>query len=154
MRLLGITKATPVAEVYRMAFLVNFFRQPLLRAFEAEYGLSRPEWTVLICLAYEDGLHQRDIAEVTEQPRNTISRAVATLERRGLIASAADMADGRRTILRLRPPGRALYDKTMDRAAAREAKMLAALTAQERETLVKLLDKLVDAVPSWKDSPA
>lgn len=154
MRLLGITKATPVAEVYRMAFLVNFFRQPLLRAFEAEYGLSRPEWTVLICLAYEDGLHQRDIAEVTEQPRNTISRAVATLERRGLIASAADMADGRRTILRLRPSGRALYDKTMDRAAAREAKMLAALTAQERETLVMLLDKLVDAVPSWKDSPA
>lgn len=154
MRLLGITKATPVAEVYRMAFLVNFFRQPLLRAFEAEYGLSRPEWTVLICLAYEDGLHQRDIAEVTEQPRNTISRAVATLERRGLIASAADTADGRRTILHLRPPGRALYDKTMDRAAAREAKMLAALTAQERETLVMLLDKLVDAVPSWKDSPA
>lgn len=153
MKLLGITQETPVATAYRMAFLTNFFRQPLLRAFELEYDLSRPEWTVLICLAYSDGLHQRDICEITEQPRNTISRAVARLVQRDRVASIADPADGRRTILTLRPAGRQLYEETMARAAAREREMLKALSASEHGQLVRLLDKLVAAVPAWKDNP-
>lgn len=153
MKLLGITKTTPVATAYRMAFLTNFFRQPLLRAFEVEYDLTRPEWTVLICLAHRDGLYQRDICEITEQPRNTISRAVARLSARDHIASVADPADGRRTILTLLPAGRALYDRTMERAATREREMLRTLSATEHRQLVALLDKLVAAVPDWKDLP-
>ena len=90
MKLLDIIDNTPIPVGYRIAFLTNFWREPLLRRMEREFGLIRPEWTVLICLVYRDGLNSRDICEVTEQPSNSISRGVAALEEKGLIHRRPD----------------------------------------------------------------
>ena len=85
MKLIDIVAAVPIRFAYRMAFLTNFYREPLLRQMEKTHGIIRPEWTVLICLAFRDGLNPRDICEITEQPRNTISRATAALVAKGMI---------------------------------------------------------------------
>lgn len=150
MKLIDIVGGTPLPLTYRIAFITNFYREPLLRRMEREFGLMRPEWTVLICLAYRDGLNPRDICEITEQPRNTVSRGVAALVRKGLVRQEADEADARRTLLWLTDEGRATHDTVMPMFVEGEERLAAVLTEEEHTTLRTLLDKLCRSVERWK----
>ncbi|MCT4685550.1 MAG: MarR family transcriptional regulator [Roseicyclus sp.] len=153
MKLIGILDGTPLPVGYRLAFLTIFYREPLLRRIEREEGLIRPEWTVLVCLAYRDGLNARDICEITEQPSNTVSRGVATLLEKGLIRRAPDPEDARRSLLCLTEAGRAAYGRAMALFVEGEARMTACLDEAERATLIGLLDRMARAVPDWKTLP-
>ena len=149
MKLIDIIDGTPIRFAYRIAFLTNFYREPVLREIEQRYGLIRPEWTVLICMKFRDGLNARDICEITEQPSNTVSRAVASLEERALITTTADPDDGRRRLLHLTDEGEVMHEAAMAVCVAAEEKMMAVLTDDERATLDRLLDKLARDVPNW-----
>jgi len=153
MKLIDILGGTPIPVAYRIAFITNFWREPLLRRIETEYGLSRPEWTVLICLTYEDHLIARDICEITEQPSNTVSRGVAELERKGLITRQRDRDDGRQTRLSLTDAGRRMHDRAMSCMVEAERCMLDTLSADEVGQLTHLLDKLARDVTRWSKSP-
>ncbi|MCC6007003.1 MAG: winged helix-turn-helix transcriptional regulator [Rhodobacteraceae bacterium] len=150
MKLIDIVGGTPLPLAYRIAFITNFYREPLLRRMEREFGLMRPEWTILICLNFRDALNPRDICEITEQPRNTISRGVAALVRKGLVEQASDPEDARRVVLRLTDAGRAMYDAVMPMFVEGEARLAATLTEAERRTLQELLDKLCRNVGHWR----
>ncbi|WP_371225448.1 MarR family winged helix-turn-helix transcriptional regulator [Roseovarius sp. 2305UL8-3] len=153
MKLIDILSATPIPIGYRLAFLTNFMREPLLRRMEREYGLIRPEWTVLICLVFRDGLTSRDICEVTEQPSNTISRAVSALLDKGMIRRQTDPRDGRRKLLYLESAGREQHDAVMAWFTEAEAHLTACLSAEERDTLEALLDRMGRDVPRWQQLP-
>ena len=150
MKLIDLVGATPLPLAYRIAFITNFYREPLLRRMEREFGLMRPEWTILICLTFRDGLNPRDICEITEQPRNTISRGVAALVRKGLVVQTPDPEDARRIVLHLTDEGRATYDAVMPLFVRGEAQLAAVLTETERATLEALLDKLCRHVAHWR----
>ena len=77
MNLIDILDATPFPIGYRLAFLTNFWREPILRKMEKDFGLIRPELTVLMCLSFQSDVHARDICEVTEQPSNTTRSTLA-----------------------------------------------------------------------------
>ena len=149
MKLLGLLDELPIPIAYRIAFLTNFYREPLLRRMEQEHGVIRPEWTVLICLALRAGIGPSDIAAFTEQPKSTVGRAVASLEARRLIERRGDGRDGRRAALHLTAEGRALHDRIMPMYVEAEADMLACLDPEERRTLRALLDRLTRDVPRW-----
>ncbi|MCB2099856.1 MAG: winged helix-turn-helix transcriptional regulator [Rhodobacterales bacterium] len=153
MKLLDIIDNTPIPVGYRIAFLTNFWREPLLRRMEREFGLIRPEWTVLICLVYRDGLNSRDICEVTEQPSNSISRGVAALEEKGLIHRRPDPQDARRSLLFITDEGRAMHDQVMDLFVRAERSILEVLDAEETRVLTGLLDKLARDVVRWSHLP-
>lgn len=150
MKLIDIVGNTPLPLTYRIAFITNFYREPLLRRMERESGLIRPEWTVLICLAYRDGLNPRDICEITEQPRNTVSRGVAALVRKGLVRQETDPEDARRVLLWLTDEGRKTYAAVMPMFVEGEERVAAALSEEERATLEALLDKLCRSVEEWR----
>lgn len=150
-KLAGIVRSNPIPFAYRIAYLTNFYREPLLREIDLQFGLSRPEWTVLICLKYQDGTCATDICDITEQPRNNISRAVNLLTTKKLITREPDPTDARRTLLRLTRAGENLYERAMPMFVQREAQVLDCLDDHEREQLDRLLDKLCGAVPQWRD---
>lgn len=155
MKLIDIIAGVPIPYGYRMAFITNFYREPLLRRMEQEFGIIRPEWTVLICLSFRDGLNPRDICEITEQPRNTISRAVAALVGKGLVSRDEDPKDARRKLLHITDRGRQIYEAIMPMFVERERRMLEHLDAEERRQLDQILEKLCRAAPSWtSDAPA
>jgi len=89
-KLIDIIDSTPIPYGYRFSFLTNFFREPVLRKMEKEFGLIRPELTVLICLNSNQTCTSKDICEITEQPSNTVSRAVGSLEKKGHISRTTD----------------------------------------------------------------
>ena len=108
---------------------------------------------MLICLVYRDGLTSRDICEVTEQPANTISRAVSSLLGKGMISRLADTRDGRRKLLFLTPDGRAQHDAVMAWFIEAEAHLTATLSPAERDMLETLLDRMGRDVPRWAGLP-
>jgi len=150
LKLFGLFETVPIRQAYRMAFIVNFYRGPLLRWIEQEFGLSRPEWTILICLMHQDGLNPRDICDFTEQPRNNVSRGAALLESKSLITRGPDPADARRSLLHLTDEGRALHDRIMPIFTAREAQMLSVLSADEQAQLDAILTRLTENLPIWR----
>lgn len=150
MKLIDILDATPFPIGYRIAFLTNFWREPQLRKMERDTGLIRPELTVLMCLSFRRDLNARDICEITEQPSNTVSRAVSSLEQKGCLTRQKDTVDTRRQVLNITSKGQGVHDRIMASFAASETKMLGSLNTQERETLVGLLDKMARSVDDWR----
>ena len=151
MKLIDIIDATPIPFGYRIAFLTNFYREPLLRQMEREYGIIRPEWTVLICLNFRDGTTAKDICEITEQPSNTVSRAVTALTEKGLITRKTDKQDARRSLLFITAVGQQLYDNVMQIFISGENKMISCLSPKEHAQLDLLLEKLCRHVPKWTE---
>lgn len=149
MKLIEILDATVIPVGYRIAFLTNFWREPLLRRMERETRLIRPELTVLMCLCFRNGLHARDICEITEQPSNTVSRAVTSLERKGYITRKTDIDDQRRILLSITDEGRTVHDDVMQTFAEAEEVLLATLSKDEVATLTSLLDRLARDVDRW-----
>jgi len=153
MKLIDILDATPIPVGYRMAFLTNFWREPLLRRMEKEFGLIRPELTVLICLNFKPGSNARDICEITEQPSNTVSRAVVSLADNGYIKRSRDREDARKINLTISSKGQRLHDKVMESFMQAEKVMLQNLTEKESQQLTSLLDKLARSAPEWSLDP-
>ena len=150
MKLIDILDTTPFPIGYRLAFLTNFWREPILRQMEKETGLIRPELTVLMCLNFRNDVHARDICEVTEQPSNTVSRAVGSLEKKGLITRTKDSIDTRRQVLNITKDGRHLHHQVMRMFVEAEQNMLSGLNPEEETQLLRLLDKLARSVEDWK----
>jgi len=104
-----------------------------------------------MCLNFRDDVHARDICEVTEQPSNTVSRAVASLEKKGLISRTKDSVDTRRQVLNITGSGRKVHDQIIALFTDAEKTLLSGLSDAEHAQLLTLLDKLARAVPSWKN---
>lgn len=132
--------------LYRLSYLANYYRDPFLRQAELRYGLTRPEVTILFCLAYSDGINAKDVAEVTRQPKNTLSRGAVTLEKKGLIIRKVDEEDRRRSILRVTEKGADLYAKIIPLYEECEHRMLAPLNDRELAELDLLMTRLCNHV--------
>jgi DNA-binding MarR family transcriptional regulator len=150
MKLIDILDATPFPIGYRIAFLTNFWREPVLRQMERDFGIIRPELTVLMCLSFRENVYARDICEMPEQPSNTVSRAVASLEKKGYLTRSRDTVDTRRQVLNITTTGQKLHDQIMDNFKTAETRMLACLTNEEVQGLQSVLDKVARNVGAWK----
>jgi DNA-binding MarR family transcriptional regulator len=120
------------------------------RAHEAlsDGDLTGPQLTALSRL---DRLGPSTTAELARREQITPQAMGATiggLEERGLVARAPDAADGRRSILRLTPAGRAAIHSERNAVAARIAAALEeSFTAEERaviEAAAPLIERLAD----------
>lgn len=146
-----LAREGPLALAWKLNFLANFFTGPLYRETEARHGLTRAGFVILLCLERAPGLMARDVARVTGLPKNSISRAVGELERRGLVARRRDAEDRRGLRLKATPEGLALLGAAMPLVEARQAAMAATLTPAERAALDALLMRLVAGLPDWVD---
>jgi len=138
-------------DAYRISLVANFFNGPVYADIYKQHKLLRDEVNTLFCLGHFPELTQRDICLVMGRPKNSVSRAISRLVKRGMISVAEDPQDGRRGLLTLRPAGRKLYLETRLLFVEREAKMLAGLNAAERRTLNQLLTKLMTTHKDWSD---
>lgn len=147
-------KKNPVPFFFRIQFLSNNYRDPMLRQIEREHKLTRPEFSIVVCLALRDGLSAIDIAEITRQPENTVSRGVYLLLRKKLIEKVPDPTDGRRYELSLTEAGCKAYEAVMPLMRQANSRMIASLDKDELKQLDKLLDKMCKAVRAsrtWDD---
>lgn len=123
----------------RRAWLIvsDFFAERM-----APYGLKQIDFSVLSLLAHNPGATSRQLCSTLDiLPPNLVS-LVATLDSRGLIERRPHPHDGRAVGLYLTPAGEALIHEAEQAVMQLEADASARLTARERETLIRLLQKI------------
>lgn len=129
---------------YRMAVLAESVSQCLAQVYSERFGLSRDEWRVLAALAEEGTAKMADVILSTTLDKMRVSRAVTRMEEADLLERLPNPDDGRGWLLRMKPAGRTLFQRIVPVVQAREAFLLDALSAQERELLDRAMDKLRD----------
>ena len=74
------------------------------------YGLGSTQWYVLYQLATQGATMQRELVEIMNIERATLSGIVATLVRKGLVSQTPDADDQRQRMLRLTRAGSKLWN--------------------------------------------
>lgn len=132
----------------------------LMAAFErmlGRYGLSQSRFLVLLVLNRNPSqpMAPSEISERVGVTRATMTRLLESLEREGLIMRRANEADGRRQDLSLTPQGLALLERILPDYWRRAARLMGALTGEERATLYCLLDKTAGGIAELtREEPA
>ena len=101
---------------YQLNVLASLSSQALSRVYSERYGIGVPEWRVLVTLGQFGDMTGKAIGAHSHMHKTKVSRAVAQLERRKLLARRANRADMREAFLALTPAGRAIYDKLVPMA--------------------------------------
>ncbi len=127
---------------YRLSVLTNTISGGIARLYAERFGLAIAEWRVMAVHDRFGPLSANQVCRRTAMDKVRVSRAVARLVARNLLARRADPHDRRRAVLRLAPPGRTIHHQIVPLARAREARLLDALTPDERTALDRLLAKL------------
>jgi DNA-binding MarR family transcriptional regulator len=96
---------------HRLNVLSSLVSHALTRVYSQRYGIGIPEWRVLVTLGEYGVMTGKAIGAHTHMHKTKVSRAVAQLELRKLVARRANRADLREAFLSLTPAGRAVYEE-------------------------------------------
>jgi DNA-binding MarR family transcriptional regulator len=105
-------------------------------------GLTLPESRVISVLLAQGSVGVAGLQSVMQIDKAWISRTLSRLADKGLVDSAADDTDARRTSYRLTAQGRRTATSLMKRAIRREDQILVGIEGKDRARLVGLLDRL------------
>lgn len=132
----------------RLLAVMHGLRRHLQQALrEDAEGLNPMEARCLNYFALHEDHTQSDLVQHAGRDKAQIARLVKGLHERGLLQGQADPADGRVQRLRLTPAGQALQRRLQQHRARFEKALTAGLSAQERATLLALLDRLQHNLP-------
>lgn len=127
---------------YRLNVLASLTSNALAQIYAERFGLSIPAWRVVATLGQYEFRTARDIAVHAIMHKSTVSRAVAALEQRGLIARRPNEGDRREEWLELTADGREIYEALAPEALAFEERFVSVLTEEEQAVLTALIDRL------------
>ena len=127
---------------YRLAITSNRVSRMAARAYRARFGLSIWEWRTLAILGEGRSITAQDLADMAAMDKVAVSRAVKALVDRGLVERVAHEGDGRSRLLHLTAAGKDVYQDIVPMAREAEGRLLERLSADEREQLSRLLEKV------------
>lgn len=113
----------------------------------AEHGLNHARLIILVLLDHADNgsMRSSELAEYASVSRATITGLLDTLEKADLIARAPDPHDRRASSVKLTRKGETTLRKVQPRLAKWSQETFSALTPEERQQLVHLLQKTQQA---------
>jgi DNA-binding MarR family transcriptional regulator len=135
--------------LYRLAAEVS---RHLSDIYRTRFALEVAEWRVLATVGEDRGCTAQYVAASTRMHKTRVSRAIASLRRRGLIERITSAHDKRALQLRLSRRGRRIYRQLVPLALARERALLASLSGAERRGLQQALTRL-EAVLQLSEPP-
>jgi DNA-binding MarR family transcriptional regulator len=127
-----------------ITFIANKLSNSATAFYQRTFGINVTEWRIMSLLAIEPGIPASRICSVIGFDKGPVSRTLALMKGRGLIAIRADPNDGRSHSISLTAKGRATHDKVIIAALERERRLLSCLDEHEREVLIALLRRLHD----------
>jgi DNA-binding MarR family transcriptional regulator len=117
-----------------------------IEQFFAEHGLTRALWDVLASLRREGPPYRLSPTQLYRglmRTSGTMTNRLTHLQRAGLIRRVPDPADGRGLLVELTEDGVALVDRLAAAHMENERRLLAGLSAEERNELARLLRALL-----------
>ena len=128
---------------YRLARLAEAVSQATAQVYSERLDLTRDEWRVMAALAEGGEVKTAAVMDSVSLDKMRVSRALARMERDGLVGRTSDPEDGRAYLVRLLPPGLAMYRKIVPMVLAREEFLLAELEPAERAALDRALEHVL-----------
>ncbi|WP_028605288.1 MarR family winged helix-turn-helix transcriptional regulator [Ottowia thiooxydans] len=108
----------------------------------AEYGLRPVDFSILSVIGHNSGITSKQLCKVLDLlPPNLVGK-IGSLEQAGILERRPHPFDGRALGLHLTPSGHDLMRQAERTAFELEAEAAGALTAAERKTLIRLLQKV------------
>jgi DNA-binding MarR family transcriptional regulator len=129
---------------YRLNVCATLVSQALSRIYVERYRIGVPEWRVLVTLGQFGMMTGKAIGIHSTMHKTKVSRAVALLERRKLLARRANRADMREAFLSLTPAGREIYDEVAPIALEFGRQLVEVVEPGDRPALDRALKKLTD----------
>jgi DNA-binding MarR family transcriptional regulator len=127
---------------YRLNVLASIVSQGFARLYSERFGISIPQWRVVAVLGQHGGLTSKEIGRRTHMHKTMVSRAVADLERQGLVARRLNRADKREAFLSLTDTGRRTYGEIVPLARDYAARLTADLSAADRAAFDRIVAML------------
>lgn len=127
---------------YRMNRLADCISDKLSRLYGKHYALNVAQWRILAWLGQDENLTAKTISSYTNMDKVRVSRAIQSLEERGLLIRTPSPQDQRVHVLMLSDAGRKLLAELIPQAQAWEADLLSVLTSNEYRDLFNIMDKL------------
>ena len=109
-------------------------------------GVTSAQLYVLSCLSTDSAGSLNDLAQRTLTDRSSVATVVDRLVERGLVTSAPDPEDRRRSVIRITARGRAILKDAPESATAQLLGGLGALDEAELASLAAALERLVSAM--------
>ncbi len=109
--------------------------------------VTKVQWWILRTLWEQKQCTAGHLAEKLGVRPSTMSQMLDRLEKAGLITRFADIADARVRIIRLTDQGRSIFHHAEAKFVQKLAGPLEHLTAQEQQTLIRIMEKLAAHFP-------
>lgn len=126
---------------YRLNLAAERLSRDFARRYNAEFGLTVPEWRVLVHLARSGDVSVRDIEARVAMEKSTVSRAASRLEAAGHVQKQVNGDDRRLLSLSLTPAGRRLMARLLPLALDYQRE-LATLLGERLAALNEAIDVL------------
>ncbi|MEC8579250.1 MAG: MarR family winged helix-turn-helix transcriptional regulator [Pseudomonadota bacterium] len=108
---------------YRLAVAAKHTSEQLARQYRDRFGISIPEWRVLVHLAHSGNTSVRDIEARVAMEKYEVSRAAKRLREAGLIERKENPEDRRLIILSLTVEGQKMMAELLPMAKAHQAEL-------------------------------
>lgn len=135
---------------YRLAVLSERISKRLSLVYGERYGLTVPEWRVIVHLSRCHRVSVREIHNCVNLEKPRVSRAVTKLEAAGLVTKQAGREDHRLVEISLTKEGWEVLDGIVPDALEIERRLTAALGGEELEGFLDVMERLhaeLDADP-------
>ncbi|MEP7029522.1 MAG: MarR family transcriptional regulator [Pseudolabrys sp.] len=129
---------------YRLNVCASLVSAALSRIYAERYKIGVPEWRVLVTLGQFGMMTAKAIGGHSHMHKTKVSRAVAMLERRKLVARRANREDLREAFLSLTPAGREIYGELAPIALGFATQLLETVDTADRAALNRALKKLTE----------
>jgi DNA-binding MarR family transcriptional regulator len=126
----------------RLMVLANLLKRGAILRYKRLAGLSSVEFGLVASLGRHPPMSVARLAEAVGMDKGQISRALAELVSRKLVAKADNPKDNRETLVCLTKAGLAAHDVIVAGAQERNRRLLEALNKEELEALLGQIDRL------------
>ncbi|AND90151.1 DNA-binding MarR family transcriptional regulator [Bradyrhizobium diazoefficiens] len=140
----GESEAAPITVMLssRLMVLANLLKRGAILRYKRLAGLSSVEFGLVASLGRRPPMSVARLAEAVGQDKGQISRALAELVSRKLIAKSANPKDSREVLVSLTAAGLAAHDVIVEGAQDRNRRLLESLSEAEFDTLLRQVDQL------------
>jgi DNA-binding MarR family transcriptional regulator len=110
---------------------------------KAGHKITIEQWTILNALWENEGLIQTELAQKTFKDKTNLTRILDKLERDSLVERNKNINNRREHKITLTKKGSDLFKKLIPIAIANNESVLSILTADERNTLILSIEKII-----------
>ena len=136
----------------RLMVLANLLKRGAILRYKRLTGLNSVEFGLVASLGRRPPMSVARLAEAVGQDKGQISRALANLLSRKLIAKTANPKDSREVLISLTATGLAAHDAIVDGAQERNRRLLEHLSEAEFHTLLQQVDQLTTIAAEMLES--